>query len=105
MQKQSEKHKRLHNFAAVSIVIFGTYIFLLLLLFIFVSTVQMGINWSSPYLWLGLIGTSLAFIGNGYSMDALTRYGAATTYQWQIGNLFQSVGFMVTLFALFASTT
>lgn len=51
-------------------------------------------------LWLGAIGSLLAFIGNGFVTSAVTGYDARKSMLWKVGNPLQAAGFLMTLLAL-----
>lgn len=50
---------------------------------------------------LQIVGLSLLFIGNLLISDSVTRWGAKSTKQWKFGNIFQSIGFIISLIAIF----
>lgn len=51
-------------------------------------------------IYLGICGTFLALLGTNYVADATSRYDARDTSLWKVGNFLQSLGFVLTLFAL-----
>jgi hypothetical protein len=55
---------------------------------------------TSSSLVFGVLGTTLAFIGSAFSLDALTRWGAAGLPQWKWGNRLQMVGLALVITAL-----
>jgi hypothetical protein len=55
---------------------------------------------TSASLAFGIAGTTLAFIGSMFSLDALSRWGNIGLPQWKWGNKLQMVGFALVIVAL-----
>jgi len=55
---------------------------------------------NSAALIMGIIGTTLAFVGTSFVSDALGRYGGHGLPQYKWGNRIQATGFALTIVAL-----
>lgn len=55
---------------------------------------------SSLALFLGIIGTIVAFLGNNLIGETIGKYGSRDMPQWKWGNRIQVLGFALTIVAL-----
>lgn len=101
---KTEYKKQFHDLAVNSIKSV-VVVLSVMLLFIVIAHFSVGFNVDifRPSIIIGIIGTTIAYIGNSFVADSATRFGSINLPQWKYGNILQSIGFGITLIALLSS--
>ena len=73
----------------------------IVLVLVLANAFDYEITTASFIITLLIIGSLMAFIGNGFVAHATTRYDATESILWIWGNRIQAIGFIITLIAAF----